>query len=416
MNDDTTKSQNSEAITQDNIKNSSSLTDSQISVENNQSISTPTQTQQRNNKLSLIIGLTLFVFVVAILAIYIAFIKGNPQTKISTQATPTTTITQNAEWQTFTNQELNFSVDYPNNWQTKEFTRDFAFIGKSNGVAFRPVDPEIVNENWGLVTVEVEDNPKNLTVDDFINNYLCDSPGVCASADKAALVTVSGVQGKKVVNPPAPVPSQIVVLINKGKIFTIVVTLDRSVEELYSTQQKEEIYNKILNSFKFIDSITAVNNWPLYKSKNYNLSFRYRTDLNIEEKEKSINLAYMGTLEPYDKLFHATIYVIDNPNKYTAQQYAETELCKDAIKFPDGTDTTNYCLNLVKDNMESYKNNSVVGIKTQYNLYENPTIAIIFPFEDKLILFVSSGETGGLPTEMGMQTIDQILSTFQFSK
>lgn len=339
------------------------------------------------------------------------------QTSNSPQTTPTTEVSQNTAWKTYSNQKLGFSVNYPRDWQTKEFSRDFAIIGKSSGVAFRPIDPKIVNENWGLVTIEVEDNPSNLTAEDFINNYLCDSPGVCASAEKATPITVSGVQGKRVINPPAPVSSQITVLMNNKQVFTIAVTLDKSFEEMYSIQQKEDIYNQMLTFFKFSEqSSTVVNGWPFYKSKNYNFSFKYRPDLEVEELEKRITLLYKGTLEPYDKLFHATVYIVDNPNNYTPQQYSETELCKDAIKFPNGTDTTNYCLNLVKDNMEDYKNNSVTGVKTQYNLYENPTVAIIFPFENKLILFLSSGETGGLPTEMGMQTIDQVLSTFQFSK
>lgn len=153
--------------------------------------------------------------------------------------------------------------------------------------------------------------------------------------------------------------------------------------------------------------------WKTYVSEKYGFEFKYRPDLTIKEREGAIDLVYMGELEPYDKQFSASIYIIDNPHAYSPRSYAEKELCKDAIKL-EGQDTTNYCLNLVKEHMEVYKKGEADGIKTQYNLYENPTQVIIFPFNKKLVLVMSSGETGGLPTALASETIDQILNSFQF--
>ena len=113
-------------------------------------------------------------------------------------------------------------------------------------------------------------------------------------------------------------------------------------------------------------------------------------------------------------MFSASLYFKENDKLQTPEQYAKNELCKDAIVIPSIGSTKEYCLNLVNENIKNYENNNVKGIKTLYNLYENPTYTIIFTHENLIFIFVSSGETGSLPTELGIKTIDQILSTFKF--
>ncbi len=158
-----------------------------------------------------------------------------------------------------------------------------------------------------------------------------------------------------------------------------------------------------------------IKEWPVYKSSVYGFSFHYRPDLKIKEEEKHIFLGYDGELNPYDLLFGLSIYIVDNPLKINPETYATSELCKDAFRRPDlNIDTTEYCQKLVTDNLEPYKNNNIDGIRTIYNLYENPMYTIIFPFKDKLMVLLSSGETGGGPTDLGKQTIDKILSTFAY--
>lgn len=200
---------------------------------------------QRGN-LPIILAVLVLLLVVGSGAYYLGTQKSKQTT--STQDTPiptntasnTPTQTNEAELKTYTSTPLGFTIKYPSEWITNELT---------NSVSFRPPG-DIANKDWGLVAVIVE-NKKDMTLDSYINERLCHSPGDCASAQNAESITISGLQGKKVVNPPAPVPSQIVVVIKGDKVYTLNVTLDKSFEEMYSISEKEQIFNEMLSSFTF---------------------------------------------------------------------------------------------------------------------------------------------------------------------
>lgn len=174
----------------------------------------------------------------------------NPSTSLragTQNLSPTPTIDPTANRKIYTNSEFGFSLQYPSNWLTKELSRE----DKLKSIVFRPNDTSIKNEDWGMVSITVQENKNNITIDNYINNYLCYAPEICADANKAISITVGGVKAKKVINPPAPVSSQVTVMIKGNKIFTIWIGLDKSLGELYSTRDKEKIYDQILSTFKF---------------------------------------------------------------------------------------------------------------------------------------------------------------------
>lgn len=175
--------------------------------------------------------------------------KPTPSPQPITQPSPTSDPT--ASSQTYTNKKLGFSIDYPSTLAPKEGTRDYAFIGKSTYVTFIP-RAEIQKLDYGFITVEVEDSKSGLTVDGFINN-LCDSPGVCAKAENAIPIVISGMKGKKVIDHPAPLPSQMAVVIKENKVYHISVTLIND-NDLYRNENKEreQIFNSMLSTFKFL--------------------------------------------------------------------------------------------------------------------------------------------------------------------
>lgn len=167
-----------------------------------------------------------------------------------------------------------------------------------------------------------------------------------------------------------------------------------------------------------LEIVGNVNNWPIYTSTALGVSFRYRPDLTVTEPTKSsISLSYKGKLEPYEKLFSATIALKDNKENYSASEYVGKVICNSAVEIKSvitKVEAVSGCQKLVKENLKPYQMGSFNGYKTMYNLYEWPTIAITTNNKNKILILTSSGETGSEGTETGIKIIDLILSTLKF--
>lgn len=156
-------------------------------------------------------------------------------------------LSENSEWQSYSNSMHGFSISYPNNWisvERKDRIGDEIF-----SVAFRPKSPTAGDPDYGLIVVGIFEADMNTS--QFIDTHLCDSPDVCASSKNATRLIVAGVEALEVTNPPSPIPSEVVVFKKNDRIYELSIGLDKSYDEKYSIQEKKEIFNRILSSFVF---------------------------------------------------------------------------------------------------------------------------------------------------------------------
>lgn len=154
---------------------------------------------------------------------------------------------ENSPWKNYSNSQHNVSLFYPKDWiyvEGKEQYRDEIF-----SVAFRPQSPEPGDPTYGMIVLSVYE--ANLSVDQFIDTHLCDSPDICASSRNAVALTIAGIEAKKIINPPAPVESEVVVLKTGNRIYEISITLDKSYDDVYSLDQKRELFENMLTNLHF---------------------------------------------------------------------------------------------------------------------------------------------------------------------
>ncbi len=203
--------------------------------------------QPRNNQRRnfLIILSVLFLLIVVGVGAYYLGTQNNRQIT-STQNAPiptnavssTPTQAQEAELKTFTSTPLRFTIKYPSEWITIEQTDAVYFSPKGDNA----------NMDWGLVMVSVENVKEDMTLDNYIDNNVCDTGTDCNLAKDAESITVSGIPGKKFLS-PGPVPSDTVVVMKGDKMYILRLALDKSFEEIYTTSEKEKIFNRMVSSF-----------------------------------------------------------------------------------------------------------------------------------------------------------------------
>lgn len=159
-------------------------------------------------------------------------------------------------WKTYSDKDLGFTVSYPENFEVNTFTLDSSNNGTSYGVSFGPRPVDINIEYWPIVSISVEDNLSRLAADQYIKQFVfaCSSPGVCPTPTGITNIVVAGIDAIKVENPPAPIPSQLVVVMQNSKIYRIEQSLDAYLENQYTVERKKELFSSMLNSFKFVTS------------------------------------------------------------------------------------------------------------------------------------------------------------------
>lgn len=109
--------------------------------------------------------------------------------------------------------------------------------------------------------------------------------------------------------------------------------------------------------------------------------------------------------------FSGGLTIKENPGSLDPRQYAKTNLCQGAF-------VREFCLDLVNNNIKETKLSNIGGINTKYNLYESEDLVYVFtnPPKSRIFIFTFGGETGTGVDELDSATVDQILSTFQFSE
>jgi hypothetical protein len=233
----------------------------QVPLPNNLNTPAPVEQKHRHHLYWILFGIT----VLAIGALSIIAIKnfGTEEELLVLQEPVVNDVKSEAkDWETYKSEEYGFQVSYPGGWNYKNY---------SQGVYFFPADINIKDASSGLISINAY--VIDQTIEQFINN----SESGYDYYKKAEDVEIAGIIGKKQVNPPAPIPSERIVFKKDKTIYTISVVLDKSLEEKYSLDQKKEIFNRIVSTFKFTETADTAG-WKTYKNKEYGFEFKYPND------------------------------------------------------------------------------------------------------------------------------------------
>jgi len=194
----------------------------------------------------ILVGSLVIILAVAFFAINNGQIKFAPEPK---ETTPTIT-EDTSNWKTYTNEKYSFQVDYPNEWMVEEVLPNT----EENTYSWPPLEvsfaPKPVSSRFVWITIDKSEN----TLDQYINNRLCDSPGVCASSKNATDLQLSNHPAKKITDAPGPTSTEIILVKRENTIYRITTSYeDLSYIELYSQEQKKTIFNQILSTFRFME-------------------------------------------------------------------------------------------------------------------------------------------------------------------
>lgn len=208
----------------------------------------------KNKLLTLILVVALISVSVAIIIYFFPRLKKDVKQSDAFPAPIMTPAAHKDLWQTYTNDDLGFSISYPINWESKLFKRDFAYVGKATGVSFRPTELDYLdNDSWGIITIQVEDNISNLTAETYIKNYmLCEGPENCRTDVNTQELIISGVKGIVLSDMSGPIQSKSFIIASSKKLYHISVKLDESFEQSYPTNKKKELFESMINSFKLL--------------------------------------------------------------------------------------------------------------------------------------------------------------------
>ena len=200
----------------------------------------------------------LFAFLIILIFILIGVIgflayqnnqlrKDLAQSKIvQVKATPTPTPEPKLIWQTYTNSDYKYSVDYPGDWEVLEagpaedLLQEVTFYETSQSAA------------PAAFKIRVLDNPQNKNLDDWSKDYqvpLVADPNVNL-AQVVGDATLGGEPAKKIlINGPGSKETVFVSLHNEVIYYAFFSEIAGSSE----TERLLVIFNQILSTFQFVD-------------------------------------------------------------------------------------------------------------------------------------------------------------------
>lgn len=148
------------------------------------------------------------------------------------------------EWSEYENKDLGFKLKYPKEFRPQVYNRGMAVVGNGEGVSFE------------LITFERETNPNGVSLNDYINkSIICGEArlvrGECPTGENGEVIKVAGNNARKIVNPPAPIQSEMVIFEKDGFFYNFI--LDQANTAIrYSTKERSAIFDKFLESFEFL--------------------------------------------------------------------------------------------------------------------------------------------------------------------
>lgn len=304
--------------------------------------------------ISLLFGLIAFpIFIVsAIQPIYslISGIDDTPTSVVSENLSPTPVPEQSANWKTYTNSKIGFTIKYPPDWAASAPSYTPRALDNRQGFhdyADNFYSPEMVKYQT--------ENPQNLGLSpgDFIS-YQFINKQVDLSDSNIALDYTSKIIGVSkltmgdrdaaylIFDKKTGLSNEAVIPVSQGTLYFDLQHIE--------TQGTDVLFKQILSTIKFTDSQTAdTSNWKNYTNTNYNLSFKYPPGLNYLSEGTHSNIDYdpatgkqrIVTVGMQNSDASVVFYQYPNPQKLNINQWIDenfpkiygTDFNKDTFKL-----------------------------------------------------------------------------------
>ncbi len=164
---------------------------------------------------------------------------------------------------------------------------------------------------------------------------------------------------------------------------------------------------------------TNTEEWTIYNNNEPGFSLKYRPDLTVvfNNEFNYLDLTSGFINNPYENNFNMEIRFKKNDNNMTAQQYFEDRCNNPQLpEFLVTDEVITDCLEKLTEIKEDYLIDGIPGTRALVSDYEQGGIVTAIQYEDELITFYlsGSGEAGDGPSELAIETYDNILSTFEF--
>jgi len=318
-----------------------------------------------------------------------------------TPETPTPTPDPTANWKTYRNEKLGFSLKYPNDWPFSPVER---LLSTRTIVEIEGLDIEvgaIYNQHLG----------RNLSPEEIIKQRSNGKkPEQIKIDDQPALYLKMREEDLPY---PKPNPFNLVVIPKEKNLY--ILTYQLSVDSEKQTRE-QEIFDLILKSFKFI---TPTANWKTYNSDKYRFQIKHPENIEIDCSER---ISLTGCAIKIIGSMGAPGFEESFLNFYTKNEFEKIDSNKKLLGLQVG-ETKQVC---ELPSLESciYKRvNDFVGL-TNFKVFENyhpwegpgDTMTILIgEEEDKYVEISFSYYKASLANgRFSKELFDLILSTFKF--
>lgn len=213
----------------------------------------------------------LFIFGLSLIAA--AYFMGQKSNDKSINISPTPVASNSQtysddtdDWKTYEGD--GFSFKYPSVYKLKE---------EKSSDNFYPNTSLIFNsDNSRSLRILIYNNKNQ---NEYLEN-ICESDN-CTNATN---IKVNSVNARKIINPPFPISSELVVFEKNNKLFAASVEQPEENSSNEINKLSKQNFFKILATFKFTDSnsqsTTNTSDWKTYENNKYNFSIKYPNTIN----------------------------------------------------------------------------------------------------------------------------------------
>ena len=352
-----------------------------------------------------------------------------------------------ADWKIYTNEKYRFEVKYPGDWLYRVDSQfgsqnTFTFLSPEENQKITEEIKKVGNvawENANTIQIQVRDNQDELTAKELHNNFaggeetLSSSLEIMVGGKKGLIGNVSGMRVDKTVYVPNG---------NKIYIFSTPVSSSTGITK-YS-----DVFNQILSTFKFTGDVSQNTqnadvpaDWKIYTNEKYGYEFKFPQNWFVKSRFTPLNsgtpISVIGDITGKDDFVILSsqnfINGQDDASTYPmGTEYFTIEYDNPAYSpFAQGLETVDdYWNKLGKKDEQTgeivnkfIEKKSISGvdfiffdqynwnIKAQKKIWEPQ---VIFSHNGIFFWIKGGGESGQDMTKN--QILDQILSTFKFTK
>lgn len=286
---------------------------------------------------------------------------------------------QSTNWKTYTDTKYEYQINYPDDWQKNELA---LIVGSQNGKEIDDNVVELSSKSIYRVIIDSENNEISMPLDKSINDLIIKNSNIFL--DKNQSTKVAGL-------PTIAVDSQnegnnIVTyyFIYNNKAYSI--STYTSGQENYTFGEPAKIYNQILSTFKFTDSISSIpTDWKTFTFKSNEFSFQYPPIWYPDENPNypggnNISFFLNGTKADHGSGDHIGNEVFSfeiSDDKRTLQELKNNYYPTATVSTIAGKDVIITSFNLYIIKISSSKNLTIVGGIKAADLYRDQILSTL---------------------------------------